>query len=567
MCRGMILSSLILKQLKEVDQLMLAGKHSDALNFIDKIAEEELTEKDKTTCLLYRLTSLNASRNSNEALNIAKTSLKQFKNQKPSIVEIEILNQKGIALSYLSKGKKEREKIIKELESKLAAIDDISRKDKDKMKANVFRLKLFITFARVEPKEYLKLAQNCNKHAEKSGDKRLINFSRIFLALAYYRNNEKEKSLELIKNAYEHAMSIGFKQGQEDSLWSLSYYETNRERSLELAEKAIALHEEFESNLDSYGRYVLLGCRYVLACEFEKALLILRKAEEALEVDNKEKYSIYFVYARLFNLKGEFNLAYENTLQAKKLAEEINRKPLVANSNYELVLLALELDKLELAKKHLEELRSNKEDLDDDETNQMYKLASALILKASKGFREWTKATAILEELLENEALSTSIFITTTLNLCELLIREIELIGETNILTNIQNHLSQLQELAEDRKIYWLLIEILRLKSQIALLVFDIQKARELLEAALRISQEKRIGKLTVEIINEQIEIEEKISIWEKLQKLDAPLIETLKHVHLLNNIVEINQKTATVKSCGGDKNVIEYRKLFSLKI
>ena len=202
MCRGMILSSLILKQLKEVDQLMLAGKHSDALNFIDKIAEEELTEKDKTTCLLYRLTSLNASRNSNEALNIANTSLKQFKNQKPSIVEIEILNQKGIALSYLSKGKKEREKIIKELESKLAAIDDISRKDKDKMKANVFRLKLFITSARVEPKEYLKLAQNCNKHAEKSGDKRLINFSRIFLALAYYRNNEKEKSLELIKNAY-----------------------------------------------------------------------------------------------------------------------------------------------------------------------------------------------------------------------------------------------------------------------------------------------------------------------------------------------------------------------------
>ena len=121
--------------------------------------------------------------------------------------------------------------------------------------------------------------------------------------------------------------------------------------------------------------------------------------------------------------------------------------------------------------------------------------------------------------------------------------------------------------MAENQKIHWLLIEILRLKSQIALLVFNDTKAKELLEAALRISQEKRIEKLTIEIINELLEIEEKITIWNKLRELDAPLIETLKHVHLLNNIIDINKKTASVETCSGDKNTIEYRKLFTIKI
>jgi len=428
-------------------------------------------------------------------------------------------------------------------------------------------LKIFITSSSTETKKYLEYAQNFNKFAEKSKDIKLINYSFLAQATAYYHLSEKDKSLDLLREAYEHAISFGYLKGQETSLWVLSYYESNREKSLEYAEKAITLHEEIDSRHGTYCHYRYLGCVFVQNCEFEKALSTLRKAEKLKEKDDEEKFKIYFVYARVFNLKGEFNLAYENISRSLELARKLKDKKRIAQSLYDLIILAIDLEKLDLAEKHLEELLQINKELDHEKTNQKYLLASALILKANKGIRNWSKAVAILEELIENEALSTSIFIDATLNLCELLIREIEMTGEAGLLENIQTHLTQLQDIAENQKIYWLLIEILRLKSQIALLVFNVSKAEELLEAALRVSQDKGIEKLTVEIINEQIEIEEKITIWEKLQELDAPLIETLKHVHLLNNIVEINQKTATVKTCSGEKNTIEYRKLFELKI
>lgn len=559
------MSSLIQKQLDEVDQLIIFGKYSDAMDLLEEISNKNLPQKNVVVCNLYKITILNAMGNYQEVLDLSDEILNNLKNKKASIIKIDILLKKALALAYLRK-KDEVNNSTKAIEANLKELQNISTKDKNRIQASIFRLKLFTTSSRFEPKKYLKFAQNCNKFAVKSKDSLLINFSLIVLAHAYYRLYEKDKCLDLMNEAYQHAISIDYKQGQEDSLWGLSYYETNREKSLDYAEKAIALHEKIDSKRSSYGRYVYLGCKYVHNCDFEKALISLNKAEKLLKEDDEEKYSIYFVYARLFNLKGEFNLAYENILRVQKIAKESNRI-MFAQSHYDLLLLALELEKFDLAEKHQEELQDFSKELDDEEINQLSLLASALILKTNKGIREWTKAIAILEELLENEALSTSIFIDTTLNLCELLIREIEMTGDVGILDSIQTHLTQLQNIAENQKIHWLLIEILRLKSQIALLVFDIIKARELLEAALRVSQEKRIEKLTIEIINEQIEIEEKITILEKLQEIDAPLIETLKHIHLLNNIVEINQKTATVKTCSGNKNTIEYRKLFSLKI
>ncbi len=560
------MSSQIKKQLKEVDQLVTKGKSNEALKFIERILTKDLNEKEKALINSHKIAMYNSFGKYEEALNLVEEILNYFKKHKISILKIDVLLQKGIALAHLKEKNEEIKILIKEIEQNLTELADISSNNKYKIKASIFRLKLYITSARVEPKKYFKYAQNCNKFAKKSKDSKLINFSLLVLAHAYYRLNEKDKCLDLINEAYQHAISLDYKQGQEDSLWGLSYYETNREKSLDYAEEAIALHEKIESKRSSYGRYVYLGCIYVHNCDFEKALISLNKAEKLLKEEDKEKYDIYFVYARLFNLKGEFNLAYENILRAQKIAKESNRT-MFAKSHYDLLLLALELEKFDLAEKHQEELRDFSKELDDDEINQLSLLASALILKTNKGIREWNKAIVILEELLENEALSTLIFINATLNLCELLIREIELTGDVGILDSIQTHLTKLQNIAENQKIHWLLIEILRLKSQIALLVFDIIKARELLEAALRVSQKKRIEKLTIEIINEQIEIEEKITIWKKLQELDAPLIETLKHVHLLNNIVEINQKTATVKTCSGEKNTIEYRKLFSLKI
>ena len=559
------MSSDFQNQLIDIDELMINGKYIDAMNSIEKILNGVFVKKeDEILVISYKIKIMNSLGEYQEAINLINKTL-EFLKKKISLVKLELLLQKGLALAYQRK-KEEITELINNIETDLKKLQEISIEDENRIKASIYRLRLFITSSRVEPKKYLKYAKNCHKFALKSKDILLINFGLIHLAHAHHRLNEKDKSLELMNEAYQHASSINYIQGQEDSLWGLSYFESDREKSLDYAEKAIAFHEKIDSKRSSYGTYVYMGCKYVQNCYFEKALVSLNKAEKLLKEDDEQKYSIYFVYARVFTLKGEFNLAYENILKAQKIAKESNQL-MYAQSFFDLLLLALDLQKLELAEKHQKELDNLSKELDDEEIQQLSKLAKALVLKANKGIRDWSQSITILEELLENEALSSSIVIDATLNLCELLIREIELTGEIDLLESIQIHLTKLQEIAESQKIYWLIIEILRLKAQLSLIIYDINKARELLNAALRISQNKGIEKLTVEIINEQIEIEEKITIWEKLQEIDAPLIESLKHVHLLNNIVEINQKTATVKSCSGNRNTIEYRKLFAIKI
>ncbi|MGC9779473.1 MAG: hypothetical protein HZR80_09550 [Candidatus Heimdallarchaeota archaeon] len=559
--------TLIRKQLEEVDNLIIVSVFSKALEIIEEVIKsKEIRHEKKIVCNIYKSDLLNKMGNNQEAFDLIDKILKQFNTQEISTLKINAMIQKGEALFFLD-NKEGVKEIINRIEDELSKLKDISKKEITKIEASILKLKLYITSSRIEPKKYLKFAQKCNKLAEKNEDKLLTIFSLKEIALAYYRLNERNKCQENIKEAYKLAISVGSKQEQENCLWKLSAYEPNREKILEYSEKAISIHEENDFKLYSYSKYVYLGCIYVRNCEFEKALTSLHKAEKYLEKDSKESSNIYFIYSRLFNLKGELNLAYENTKRALEIALTFDNKGIVAQSYYDMTLLAIELENLNLAEEHLKELHQLKINLDEEEIHQMYLLASALTLKANKGIRDWSKAIELLEQIIEDEALSSTMLINATLNLCELLIKEIELFGEDRILDSIKSHLILLYDIAEKQSIYWLIIEILRLESQLALLAFDTAKAKELLEEALEIAQEKGIHKLVVEITNEQLEIDEKITILEKLQELDAPLIETIKHDHLINNIKEINEEITTVKSCSGSKNTIEYRKLFALKI
>ena len=560
------MSSLLTNQLEKIDKLIINGKSNNAMKFLEEILSKDMSEKEKVAYNSYKIRIFNLLGKYQEAINLVEEILKLVKKQKTSIEKADILFQKGIALAYLKK-KEEVKIVIKEIEAILSELDNITSENKNRIKALIYKLQSRITSSYKESKKFLKIAQNCKKFAEKSMDKRLINYSILAQAYAYYHLDEKEKSRDLLEEAFKQASSFGYLKGQEDSLWAMSYYESNREKSLDYAEKAMSLHEKVDSRHRTFYHLRYLSCVQVQNSEFEKAFSTLRKTEKYMEKDNEYKYQVYFVYARIFSMKGEFNLAYENILRALEIVKKHENKKVIATCLYDLVILAIDLENPDLAEEHLEELSVISKELDFEKITQKHLLASALILKANKGLRDWSKAIEILEKLIEDEALDSTQYIIVSLNLCELLIREIELTGVVDLLDNIQTHLTQLHEIAENQKIHWLLIEILRLKSQIALLVFDIIKARELLEAALRVSQDKGIEKLTVEILNEQIEIEEKIVILEKLQEINAPLIETLKHVHLLNNIVDINLKTANVKTCSGNKNTLEYRKLFSLKI
>ena len=80
-------------------------------------------------------------------------------------------------------------------------------------------------------------------------------------------------------------------------------------------------------------------------------------------------------------------------------------------------------------------------------------------------------------------------------------------------------------------------------------------------------AKERNFQVLVKRIEKEQEKLENQMSMWNNFQKQNTPLAETIKQVSLENTAKEISQDTLIeVRSDETDK-IIEYRKLFTLKI
>ena len=95
----------------------------------------------------------------------------------------------------------------------------------------------------------------------------------------------------------------------------------------------------------------------------------------------------------------------------------------------------------------------------------------------------------------------------------------------------------------------------------------DAQKAIELLDKAQTIAKEIDVELLKVKLKEDRVKIEQQLDMLRELQEKQAPLSEKMKLVSLKNTIKDIAKETVIEERDEETGKIIEYRKLFVLKI
>jgi hypothetical protein len=151
--------------------------------------------------------------------------------------------------------------------------------------------------------------------------------------------------------------------------------------------------------------------------------------------------------------------------------------------------------------------------------------------------------------------------------LLELCIKELQLAPNEETLADVQKWLIHLEREAKEKQFQWLLVNVYRLQSQLAIVKLDITKAVELLDKAQTIADDINLELLKNQIRRDREKVDQQLAMLQKFQKEQASLSERVKIVSLESTAEVIKQETVLEERDEETGQIIEYRKLFSLKI
>ncbi|NPD90639.1 MAG: tetratricopeptide repeat protein [Asgard group archaeon] len=556
--------------LKDIEHLMFLGKYNESLTLINGLLEKD--DLSKTELLLlnfYKSDILNRFGEYQEALEIVDDVLKSSKGMTESLIPLDALIVKGYALTRLL-NHKEAYSNIEKIEQLLETQTHLPAKTIAYRKALLLEFKWWFYFTKGEIDLVKETLNQFLSLAKKSGNKRLITNS--LLSFAYYlidiAGNLKlgeehlEKALTIaneIDNDYERAKIY---------LQYTGFYarQVDYKRTIEFAQKGIAIAEKEGYKATLPMLYFFLGNTYSAMNSFDQALEYCLKA---LAFRSSASWEIYplRVIGYAYHMKGELELAQEYYLKALEICKKIDEKRMQPWLLFNLISLAIDMNELGKAQKYNEYLQEFSYKTNLESVIRLHRFTSALILKTSSNMEDWIEAVKLLEKLIEDEELSQIMRFDISFALLEVRVKELQLSPNQAFLVEIQKQITSLLKEAKDSQYHELIVEIYRLKSQVVLLEYDAENAVKLLNSAKALAEEKGLQILIQGITKEQEQLEKQLGMWQQLQEKNTPLVETIKQVKLDNTVKRITRETALEKRDEKTGEIIEYRKLFTLKI
>ena len=313
-----------------------------------------------------------------------------------------------------------------------------------------------------------------------------------------------------------------------------------------------------------YGFYTHVALIYACRYDLDKAL---EYNELALELTQTGKAVLYINIGAIYLLKNEIEKAYENFLEGLADSKRTGQFRMVPGLLYHLVLSFILLKKTDQAKKYSEEIKELTKESSFEKITQYYQLAEVLILKESTRIQDWFKAIEILEEIVKEGKLSKDSQIDALFHLVEIRLKELQVTADQDILVEVKKQIEIIQKHAEERQQYTMIANLYRLKSQLALVELDAEKAVELLVTAKTLAKEKNLQFIVTNIQEEQTKLKQQQNMWNRMKEQKAPLKDALKEVHLNSSAKKLANETILEVRDERTGDVIEYRKLFSLKI
>ena len=306
------------------------------------------------------------------------------------------------------------------------------------------------------------------------------------------------------------------------------------ELGINYTKKALRLAENIRYNHLWIGLCNLyIGVGKLALTEFEtslkyhfKSLAVFRKIKNnwtiAIAINN-----IGSIYVKLGDTNLAFKYYQESLLLFEKQGLDI-QIPLV-----NLVELSLENNDMKSAQEYFNRLENlhheNKECL----VPFVYSYSKALILKKSNRIRDLAEAENLLKSIANAETIWSEVTINAIIHLCDLLISEFRINNNSEVLTEINQLVIQLLNIAEKGHSYPIFCETFILQAKLALINFDMKTARRFLTQAQKIAESYGIKSLAKKISYEHDELLKKLHQWDLLKKANANLTERIDFARL----------------------------------
>jgi len=561
------MSSSIQKQFNDLIQLISLGQFNDALDLVDKISKiKGLSKEDKLECLLLRVEIENYLGNYKKSLQMAENATKQSKELKNDKLIIKSLYWKAVGFYIFGdiKGSLDLiESALKLMTEKNLLIDS----SLIKFRILLIGMKGLVFSNTGNYKIGLEFLKQAIELAEKANNKHLLAFFTTHFGLYTLFAGNIAEAEKILNRAYKIAKDSGNKQQIALAIMRkglLKTYELKHKEALELYFKSIEIMEETGSTYLHFGSYLNIGSAYTSLFQFDKAIKYLKKA---LTFESGFDFMIYTDLAEVYYWKNELDLALEHYLGALEKSTEIQDRRYHPIILYSLVNIYVQKKQFAEAQQYLNQLEKIRDEENLKQYDELHKFASIQFYKASTDIRDWSKAVTFAEKFISGEDAYSEWRVDALYSILEIRLRDLQINANEESLIQVSKQIDEVFQKAEEKQQHNMIVNLYRLKAQLALVELDVKKAVDMLVTARTIAKEKGLELLVQNITKEEKKLEEQISMWTKFQERKLPLVDTLKQVSLENTVQNIAKDTVVEVRDEETGKTIEYRKLFALKI
>ncbi|MHA2319717.1 MAG: tetratricopeptide repeat protein [Candidatus Hodarchaeales archaeon] len=587
------------EDIHRVELLLNEGDYRNAVELIDTISSKEIQSiNDKITLLLLHIKVRIKTGELEKASLIVEEFFKVDRIQDNPLQVIDVLILKSEISWRLGKLDEGLQSVQdgQKLLVNLGEEEEIKAKERKKQLLHHGGILYWYKGDLNQAENYQK---QCLIISKEENDKKGVADSFNNLGLIYQSKGEFDLSLEYYQKTMKIYEDLGDKGNLSKTLNNIGIIYSlkgNQERALDFLQRTHDIRVELNDKYDIALSLVNLGVIYRMQGDLTNALEYYQRGQRIYEdINNKKGIALALNnLGDVYQLKGDLNLALEYYLESLSIYEELGINQDIAMSLvnigelygtkknpdwalryfnrslaiyedlkndhsivtvlYQLILLSLGCDEPNLAQKHLERIHQIFKRTDNPIIRHRYLIAQALVLKSKKRTRYKMKAEEILAKVVNEEVVDHSLTVTAMIHLCDLLLFELSMTGEDEILLEVKNLTEKLHKIAKDQSSHSLLTEVYVLKSKLALLELDINKAQELLDVALLNAENKGLRTLAIKIYSEKTLLETEIEKWKYLTKRKAPLNERLELTRLEGLMERVTSKRLEVSEDEVDK-------------
>ncbi|MFX0033429.1 MAG: tetratricopeptide repeat protein [Candidatus Hodarchaeota archaeon] len=349
-------------------------------------------------------------------------------------------------------------------------------------------------------------------------------------AKIFFMMREFDKALDFAEQSLNLNKELNLKLGLVESLDVLKnvyYYMGEFEKSLQYLNQCLIYAKEIDYKSQVLNCYINFGLIFAFRGEVESAI---EHYDKSLAIAKEIDYKFGIAQSLnnlgdLYRKQGRFDLAQETLEESVKIFRELGISGVTAIDC--LFHLALDEGKLDLAQKYLNQLEEiqNRSKL----SSLVYFVDTAVFLKTSTRSLHRGKAEEMLKKVVEGEVIDYEITLIALLNLCDLLLIELQSTGDLEIIDELELYITKLRDIAEKNHSFPLLAEVYILQARLALVTLELNKARKFLTEAQHIADRYKLNRLAIKISTEHDELLKQMNKWEAIKESNSSISDRMK--------------------------------------